>query len=233
MTADHDTFLSRAPLFVAMGPELARSIVQNHTPRSCERGEEIYRQGDAADSCFFLIEGWVKVFRRGEQDEEVVAIYSAGDTFGESAMFVGGHYPASAQAVSPARVLEIDGAALRRILLENPQVAFSMLASFSDHLKHLVAQIDRLKPRSDAERIADFLLAQTTETAGAVTIALPYEKPLIASRLGMKPENFSRALVRLRDHGVKVCRDDVLISDVGRLSRYAARPPVGEASSGG
>jgi CRP-like cAMP-binding protein len=148
-------------------------------------------------------------------------------------MFVGGHYPASAQAVSPARVLQIDGAALRRLLLDNPQVAFSMLASFSDHLKHLVAQIDRLKARSDSERISEFLLAQTKETSGAVTIALPYEKPLIVSRLGMKPENFSRALVRLRDHGVKVCRDDVLISDVGRLSRYAARAAGGEAPSRG
>jgi CRP/FNR family transcriptional regulator, dissimilatory nitrate respiration regulator len=233
MTADHDTFLSRAPLFVAMGPELARSTVQKHTPRFYERGEEIFCEGEAADSFFFLIEGWVKVFRRGDEGEQVVAIFSAGDTFGEAAMFVGGHYPVSAQAVSPARVLQIDGAALRRVLLENPQVAFSMLASFSDHLKHLVAQIDRLKARSDAERIADFLLAQTKETSGAVTIALPYEKPLIASRLGMKPETFSRALVRLRDHGVKVCRDDVLINDVGALSRFAARPPGAEARSGG
>ncbi len=124
-------------------------------------------EGEPADSFFFLVEGWVKVFReRDEGEQVVVSIFSAGDTFGEAAMFVGGHYPASAEAVSPARVLRIDGAALRRALLDNPQVAFSMLASFSVHLKHLVEQIDRLKARSAPERIADFLLDQTQGNLG-------------------------------------------------------------------
>jgi len=234
MTADHDSFMARAPIFAAMGPDLARRIVHTHAPRSYERGEVIFCQGEAADSFFFLLEGWVKVFRpREDGEQDVVSIASAGDTFGEAAMFVGGHYAASAEAVSPSRALRIDGAALRRALLDNPQIAFSMLASFSEHLKHLVGQIERLKARTATERVADFLLDQTRETSGAVTIALPYEKTLIASRLGMQPENFSRALVRLRDQGVKVCRDDVLITDVARLSRYAARPSGAEAPSGG
>jgi CRP-like cAMP-binding protein len=234
MTADHESTLARAPLFVAMGPDLARSIIQKRTPRSYDRGEEIFCQGDPADSFFFLAEGWVKVYREREDGEQVVvSIFSAGDTFGEAAMFIGGRYPASAEAVSPSRVLRIDGAALRRALLDNPQIAFSMLASFSVHLKQLVEQIEQLKARSAPERIADFLLDQTRETSGAVTIALPYEKTLIANRLGMKPESFSRALVKLRNHGVTVCRDDVLIKDVGKLLEYAARSPDGGASTSG
>lgn len=234
MTVDHNALLARAPLFVAMGPELARTLVQKRSPHFYERGEAIFCQGEPADCFFFLVEGWVKVFReRDEGEHVVVSICSAGDTFGEAAMFIGGRHPASAEAVSPARVLRIDGAALRRALLDTPQIAFSMLAAFSVHLKRQVEQVEQLKARSAPERIADFLLDQTRETSGAVTIALPYEKCLIANRLGMKQESFSRAVVKLRDHGVTICRDDVLIKDVGKLLRYAARAPGGEALSGG
>jgi len=225
MTGDHEAMLARAPLFQAMGADMTRAIVQKRAPRFCERGEEIFQQGDLADAFFFVVEGWVKVFRERESGEQVVvSIFSAGDTFGEAAMFIGGRYPASAQAVSPSRILRIEGAALRRAILQNPQIAFDMLAAFSVHLKNLVEQVEQLKARSAPERIADFLLDQTPETHGAATVALPYEKALIANRLGMQPESFSRALAKLRAFGVTVCRDNVLIRDVGALIAFAARP---------
>ncbi len=50
---------------------------------------------------------------------------------------------------------------------------------------------------------------------------MPYEKSLIASRLGMKPESFSRALGKLSVLGVTVDRESVRIDDVGRLAAFA------------
>jgi len=49
---------------------------------------------------------------------------------------------------------------------------------------------------------------------------LPYEKALIASRLGMQPESFSRALKRLKPIGVEVRGDDVTITDIRSLCAY-------------
>lgn len=228
MTVDHEAMLERSPLFQAMGRETVRALVQRRAPRFHERGEGIFQQGDPADAFFFVVEGWVKVFRERENGEQiVVSIFSAGDTFGEAAMFIGGRYPASAETVAPSRILRIEGAALRHAILQNPQIAFDMLAAFSVHLKSLVEQVEQLKARSAPERIADFLLDQTSETSGAATIALPYEKALIANRLGMQPESFSRALVRLREVGVTVCRDNVLIRDIAKLLVFAARSADG------
>ena len=45
-------------------------------------------------------------------------------------------------------------------------------------------------------------------------------KSLLANRLGMKPESLSRALARLRAHGVTVNREIVKIADVGRLVSF-------------
>jgi CRP/FNR family transcriptional regulator, dissimilatory nitrate respiration regulator len=224
MATDDTTIVMRAPLFQAMGPDITHSIIQNRTARRYDRGERVFQQGDPAESFFLVVEGWVKLYREREDgDQVVVAIFTAGETFAEVAMFLGGRYPATAEVVSPARILRIDGAALRRAIVQKPQLAFDMLAAASLHLKRLVLQVEQLKAQSAPQRIADFLLDQVTASAGPATIALPYEKALIANRLGMQPESFSRALARLRTLGVTVDRDNVRIKDLARLAEFASR----------
>jgi CRP-like cAMP-binding protein len=221
----------RAPLFKAMGPTISRAMIENRRPRSYARGASIFQQGDAAEGFFCVVEGWAKLFRLREDGEEVVvAIFSAGETFAEVAMFLGGRYPASCEAVSPARILKIDAANLRRAVLAQPQLAFDMLAAASLRLRQLVDEIEQLKAKSAPQRIADFFLKQAPAKSGPAEIALPYEKALIANRLGMKAESFSRALGRLSELGVTVDRESVRISDVDRLAAFAEgrRQPAAE-----
>jgi CRP/FNR family transcriptional regulator, dissimilatory nitrate respiration regulator len=230
MKDDH-SILMRAPLFRAMGPEITHSIVQNRPARRYARGEPIFQQGDPAESFFVVIEGWVKLYRERENgDQVVVAIFAAGESFAEAAMFLGGRYPASAEAVSPARIIRIDGAALRRAIVEKPQLAFDMLAATSQHLKQLVLQIEQLKVQSAPKRIAEYFLDQITTTRGSAVIALPYEKALIANRLGMQPESFSRALSKLSDLGVTVERESIHIKDVGQLAAFCERSSKSDKS---
>lgn len=221
---DDNSILLRAPLLRAMGPDVMRSIVQSRPARRYARGEPIFQQGDPAESFFVVIEGWVKLYRERENgDQVVVAIFAAGESFAEAAMFLGGRYPASAEAVSPARVIRIDGSALRRAIVEKPQLAFDMLAAASQHLKKLVLQIEQLKAQSAPQRIAEYFLDQITTASGSAVIALPYEKALIANRLGMKPESFSRALSKLCEIGVTVDRDNIRVKDVAQLASFCDR----------
>ena len=218
----------RTPLFKAMGPAIARAMINDRAPRAYARGELIFEEGDPADGFFCMIEGWAKLYRLREEGEEiVVAIFSAAETFAEVAMFLGGRYPASCEAASPARILKIDAAKLRQAVLNQPQLAFDMLAAASMRLRQLVDEIEQLKAKSAPQRIAGFFVKQALTAAGPARIALPYEKALIASRLGMKPESFSRALGKLAELGVVVERESVSIGDVARLAAFAeGQPPV-------
>ena len=190
--------------------------------RTHTRAAKQFEEGDPADGFFCMIEGWAKLYRLREDGEEiVVSIFSAAETFAEVAMFLGGRYPASCEAASPARILKIDATKLRQAVLDQPQLAFDMLAAASVRLRQLVDEIEQLKAQSAPQRIAGFFVKQTPLTSGPARIALPYEKALIASRLGMKPESFSRALGKLADLGVVVERESVSISDVGRLAAFA------------
>src|SRR5471030_2400757 len=49
---------------------------------------------------------------------------------------------------------------------------------------------------------------------------LPYSKTLIASRLGMELETFSRTVAKLKEHGITVEGTHVEIHDLGRVEQY-------------
>jgi CRP-like cAMP-binding protein len=188
------------------------------TPPEC-----LFRQGDPGSAFFIMVDGWVKLYRiTPSGDEAVIHILTKGDSFAEAVAFTGANYPATAEAVSPARVIRIPADHVIRCIRESPDIALAMIASTSQHLHHLVQQVEQLKAKSGVQRVAEFLAALCPLDQGSCVIALPYDKVLIAARLGLKPESLSRAFARLRSVGVAVHASHVAVSDVARLRRLAA-----------
>jgi CRP/FNR family transcriptional regulator, dissimilatory nitrate respiration regulator len=105
-------------------------------------------------------------------------------------------------------------------VLAEPQLAFDMLAVASMQLRQLLDENEQLKTLRFATH-RRFLRQAAYAASGAVRIALPFEKAPNASRLGMKPESFSRALGKLAELGVVVERYSVIIPDVERLAAFA------------
>lgn len=207
------------PLFADIGENDLRDLVEERALKKFARSQWVFEQGDKADAFFLILDGQIKLSRTNRDgNEAVVHIYQNGDTFAEAAMFMGGVYPVSAQALTASRLLAIDSAVLKRKIATTPEVVFLMLASMSRHLKVLVNQIENMKLLSGDARVARFLLELCSTRSGPTTVILPYEKALIANHLGMQPETFSRALSRLRDVGVTVLGQSVTIASVERLS---------------
>jgi hypothetical protein len=102
-----------------------------------------------------------------------------------------------------------------------PDIALAMIASVSQHLHNLVYQVEQLKAQTGVQRVAEFLVSLAGVDHGSCMIALPYDKVLIAGRLGLKPESLSRAFAKLRPLGVEVHSAHVLVQDLGKLRDYA------------
>jgi CRP-like cAMP-binding protein len=215
------TILRSTPLLSGMPQDAVLGLVGSVSPRAYEKGAVLFHQGQPAGAFFVVLDGWVKIYRTTPDGLEVVLhIFKRGETFAEAAMFLGGRYPASAETVSTARLLRIDGNAFRTRIREQPELALSMLAAASYQLKFLVEQIEQIKVRSAPQRIAEFIMRLIEAREGRAVVELPFEKGLIANRLGMKPESFSRALAKLRSMGVTVDREVVEIADVARLATF-------------
>lgn len=217
------------PLLGAVSQDVAQSLVGNQPISVFSKGETLFHQGEPADAFFVILGGWIKLYRvTPDGNEAVVGVYRRGETFAEAAMFLGGRYPVSAEVVTDARLLRVDGQVLRRRIMEQPELALSMLASASYHLKALVEQIEHIKLLSAPQRLAEFLVRLSPVREGEATIELPYEKALIANRLGMKPESLSRALAKLRPLGVSVDREHVSVVDVAVLAQFVEQGDRGE-----
>jgi len=217
------------PLLGAVSNEIAQSLVGKQPVIVFRKGERLFHQGEPADAFYVVLGGWIKLYRiTPDGNEAVVGVYRRGETFAEAAMFLGGRYPVSAEVVTNARLLRVDGQILRRRIMEQPELALSMLASASYHLKALVEQIEHIKLLSAPQRLADFLVRLASVKEGGAVIELPYEKALLANRLGMKPESLSRALAKLKPLGVSVDREQVTIVDVALLAQFVESRDRGE-----
>jgi CRP-like cAMP-binding protein len=136
--------------------------------------------------------------------------------------FTGNRYPATAEAVTDARIVRIPADHIVRCIRASPDIALAMIASTSQHLHHLVEQVEQLKAQSGVQRVAEFLATLTPNEQGSCVVALPYDKVLIAARLGLKPESLSRAFAKLRSVGVEVHASHVAVGDIARLRQLAA-----------
>lgn len=219
----------QTPLFGGLGHELLKDVLAHSKVRAVARGEVLFVQGDPALSCYVVLGGWVKLYRLTPGGEEaVITVFTRGQSFAEAAAFLEGRYPVSAEAVTDCRLLVVGSRHLLQMIRGNPEVAVALLASTSAHMHELVRQIEQLKAHTGVERVAEFLLSLCTSSMGTCAIELPYDKTLIAGRLGMQPESLSRAFARLREVGVQIDQNVASIADVGRLQRFVLERRGGE-----
>ena len=74
-------------------------------------------------------------------------------------------------------------------------------------------------PALESQRVARYLLSHCAPDGRAVSFRLPYQKSLLAGKLGLAPEALSRAFSLLRNHGVNVRGRLVQITDPEALRR--------------
>jgi CRP/FNR family transcriptional regulator, dissimilatory nitrate respiration regulator len=228
--APHDADLLRnLPLFQQLAEPVLSSLLATATVRNVERGTDLFVQGDPADQFFIVLEGWVKLYRINRDGAEaVVTMVNAGESFAEAAMFAQSSFPVCAQAVTDLRVLSITSQAFARCVQADARTAFAMLGSLSMRLRTLVQQIEQLHVQSAPQRVGGFLLKLCPAGQGNASFMLPLEKSLVARRLGIQPETFSRALAKLRPVGVEVQGAVVSISNIDALREFCQEDPAGE-----
>jgi CRP-like cAMP-binding protein len=206
--------LRQMRLFQEVPDDLAEDLIARLRVARVEKGSLLFSAGEPAGRFFGVLEGWVKVFTRTADGEEaVLGLFSRGETFAEAAMFLDEQYPASAEAVAESRLCIFDKVEFERDFISNPAFCKAMLAAVSHHLMRMTKELQQLQLRSGEERLLRFLLSLCSHTSQSCTLHLPYDKSLIAKRLGMKPETLSRTFRKLRRNGVKVDGTLVTIAD--------------------
>ncbi|MGN7871351.1 Crp/Fnr family transcriptional regulator [Paracoccus sp. 22332] len=231
LSAAHRQIACQSRLFSTLPVELRDGLLDAAHIVHLRRGQVLFQHGDSAAAIHIVAEGWMKLYRIAPNGAEaVVGVMTRGQSFGEPIALRQAAYPVSAEAVTACDLIAVPAQVFLTLLKTHPEAAISILSATFMHLQGLVEQIEQLKARSGAQRVAEFLLELCPEGAESATVVLPYDKALIAGRLGMKPESLSRAFARLRELGVRVNQSSAAISSVSRLQDLALADAFGAIS---
>ena len=216
------TFLARMPLFNAMSPEQLERIAAGTTERHVERGEIIFQRGDPCNGFHLVIYGQVKLAAGSATGaEKIIELIGPGHSFGEALMFMEKPYIVSATALADSLLLHVTRDAVFEGIACDPTFARKMLAGLSRRMHGLICDLESYALRSGTQRVIGYLLQDESTGEGAL-IALPVSKAVVASRLNLTPEHFSRILSDLSGHGyVAVQGRNVTILDIEGLRQYA------------
>ncbi|MCB1537616.1 MAG: Crp/Fnr family transcriptional regulator [Rhodospirillales bacterium] len=216
--------LKSLPMFHDCPAAVLARLLQGAGIEQCAKGRVLFLNGEPANSYFYIRSGWIKLFRETlDGDQAIVDILPAGHLFGETAIFENGIYAYSAEMVEEGEVARLPLRTLQDEIDRNHALALAMLKSMSRYRHEQEMEIEHRTLQSAPQRIGCFLLRLMNQhDSGPVTVHLPYDKTLLAARLGMQPETFSRALARLKkETGLEIRGSTVQARSFVQLSEYA------------
>jgi CRP/FNR family transcriptional regulator, cyclic AMP receptor protein len=123
--------LSNVPLFSRLSSRQLRKVVQRTNEDRYQAGDVIVREGGTTQTLFVILEGTAKVMRGGR----TIARRHPGEFFGEISMFDARPRTASVIADTPMRCLVLGHDDLRKLVINDPRMAWDLLRTLADRLR--------------------------------------------------------------------------------------------------
>jgi len=220
-----EQFLVTLPLFSDLTAEEIARIAGGTRRLYATKGETLFTRGDRCEGFHVILYGQVKLFVTSPQgSEKVIEIMGPGISFGEAILFMDSPYVISAQALKDSLLLHVSKALVFDEIERDPRFARRLLAGMSRKLHQLIRDVEAYSLRSGLERVIGYLLREdelADGSARATSVSLPANKMIVASRLNLTPEYFSRILHELAAAGLIVMEGrTVNVPDVERLRTY-------------
>lgn len=216
MTTALDT-LKALPLFSDISKSEGDLLLRNSRMMVCKRGQFLFMHGDSITHFYVICRGAMQIFRETPGGHEVTNnILIAGDSVNADEVVSRQKlHQVNARAVEDCSLLEIPVPWMRQHLKDFDHMAEKLLASLSDRLNGAQLEAEHLTTMSASQMVACYLqklcVLYNFDPHG---FELPYTKTLIASRLRIEKETFSRTLQALREQGITVSGTHVSIQDM-------------------
>lgn len=189
-----------------------------------EKGQLLFVHSSVADRFFIIFNGWIKLFRETlDGAQAVIDVLTTGHFFGEASIFQEGVYPYSAEAAESSELLSLPLSLLKTEIETNPKLAMAMLSSIAQQGSKQNRELEHRTLQNAPQRIGCFILRLADQQqSGPTAVHLPYDKNLVAARLGMQAETFSRALSKLKQEtGININGATIEMNDISQLRDYS------------
>ncbi len=197
--------LKDAYLFSELDEQQLRRVSAMSQVVKLDDGEALFEVGDPATRFFLVTEGQIKLSRLSlNGNEKVIEVVMPGYTFAEALMFAERPaYPVRASALGDSRLIAVNSREFLALLRESMDTCFRVMGDMSMRLRKMIKEIDDLTLQSASGRVAGFLCGRyhyKGKTQLEFDLGTP--KGVLASRLSVKPETFSRILHNFTEKGL-------------------------------
>ncbi|SNC65322.1 cAMP-binding domain of CRP or a regulatory subunit of cAMP-dependent protein kinases [Marinobacter sp. es.048] len=209
------------PLFLELSSKDLEHLIQQSRRIRLGHHQLLYRQDMPAHHFFFVISGRLRLYRLDSSGiDRTLDSIAPGDCFAEVMIYADPpRYACYAEALKSSEVLMIPVKAYQDMLESKPRYAQAALRHYAKRAVSRFHDLEIMTVQNARDRLIRYLidlLPNGAEEGGEVELPLP--KCLVASRLAMQPETFSRILADLKANGlVRVNRSRLFISDPQRL----------------
>lgn len=214
------------PLFADASSDTLRVATAGAHLQRFPSGTMLLLEGDPVDFLYVLLDGQVELHGTWNDRETVMAILRPVSTFILAAVVLDADALMSARTLERCEILMIPGDAIRTAMRLDARFAMAVGRDLAGGYRGLVRTVKNQKLRNSTERLANYLLALRAADKSGSAVRLHHEKRVLASLLGMTPENLSRAFAALQARGVSVHGAVVTLSNIPALEALAKPDPL-------
>lgn len=220
-------FLNNISLFTKISSASLNDIEKSIDKSFYKRGTIILNPSSVKNTLLFVVRGWVKLFTGTAEGEEVIVdVLNENHFWGEEFIFEkdeNNNY--SAQAITDVEIFTLPIQLLKRLIKIDHQLSLNFLEYIIQKQKNLNMEVEHLSIQNALQRVGCFILRLCRMKQGKnITLRLPYDKNLLATRLGIRPETFSRILKKLgKECNIKIEDDTLHIKDIDKLVHFVCQ----------
>ena len=219
----------RSDLFTGIAPEKHADILSRGYRTLFKSGETLFREGDPALRCFFVLNGRLKLSKLHEQGKEAIIRYiNPGELTAAIAVFKGKGYPVTAEAIGVTEVVGWDKETMLKLMLEYAPLAVNMLRTAIDRIDELQTRYLELCAEQVEQRVARSLLRimkqSGRKTNEGILIDFRLSRQELANYTGTTLYTVSRILSIWEKSGwIKSGRERVTVTDPHALVTFAEK----------
>ncbi len=215
-------FLSTLPLLSKLTADSVQRLWRSADVWTAPSKALLLREGETPDMLFVLLEGLVQVEARSSGRDATILVLRPFDCFFVASVLGNEALPVSARALNEVRVLTIDAEEVRRTAATDPIFSNALIGELTRTFGKIMSELKNARTRTAFERLVAWTLAMHDQSRAGAATEMPYDKSVLAARLGMAPETLSRNLARIAKLGVTIRGRHLTIKNAENLRKLVA-----------